>query len=212
MGRIKLKYTDARVQHCIVLPYTGAGRQIWLCTYKDPQFHALTSLPWLLYSFSRTYLPGHGRAYYCIGENEIGEPFIARIAYRLWHAFEEGGEQAFLAALKPETIAELEKKLRRRATRAGNLWALSLPTSWQRLRDWALTNLGWDLVPRSHTNFHLLGRRSYWDFSAGMYARPWHTGEKIAVAGGGMDSLMFNTCVYLKGPHLIGTIPGWEYC
>jgi hypothetical protein len=191
-------------------PFADQRRRIRLFREGNPKFHALTSQPWILYSFIRQWIPGHSRIYYCFGENEKGRAFVARISLGLWRAFTLRGEKAFLSMLKPTTVRELEKKLRRRAERTGNLWTLQLPTDLTELREWAIRTLGWDLVPRSRKNSRLLGR-SGWFIRSGFCARPWSRGESIAVAGGEISSPVLCQYLRLYGPHLVGTTHGWEY-
>ena len=210
VGQIKLIYTH-KGEPWNYYPISDQKHRIRLSPKGKAEIHLLKTQPWALYSHIRTHLPGHSRAYYCLGE-ENNRAFVARIHYGLWLAFTRRDENFFLLQLKPETIAEVEEKIDSKATRIGNLWILPLPTDWTQVEKWVSDTLVWSIVPRRRKNFFLLGQGSGWIIKLGGYTRPWHKGgESIAIAGGQIVCQEFRYRLNLQEPHLIGLTPGWQY-
>jgi hypothetical protein len=211
VGQVKLIYTR-RSKSWNLSPACDQKRRIRLSLVGKPEIHLLESQPWVLYSHIRQYLPGHSRAYYCVGE-ENGRSFVARIQYGLWLQFTRKNEQSFLSELKPKTMAEAENKVGKVAERIGNLWMLPLPTNWVKLAQWASDTFQWSkIIPRCRKNFPLLGQNSGWVIKLGGYCRPWGDGrQSIAIAGGQVVCPKLSYKFRLSGPHLVGLVPGWQY-
>ncbi|MBI4149263.1 hypothetical protein HY491_02345 [Candidatus Woesearchaeota archaeon] len=72
-------------------------------------------------------------AFYWFGGTDE-QPFLTEVTKVAAEALIDGGEAAFFAALKPQTIHDLEKKLHAPSRRQGDIFIMPLPFGWDALQ------------------------------------------------------------------------------
>lgn len=60
-------------------------------------------------------------------------PFLVRLQQEAFRAFQNGGEPGFYEFLKPESTAQFEELFSTQAERQGDIFAVPLPFSWEKL-------------------------------------------------------------------------------
>lgn len=87
------------------------------------------------------------------------QPFLVRLMYETFKAFQEGGQRAFYDRLKPAIATKLEKTFDTTAQRQGDIFAVRVPYSWKQMGAGRLMFLGWETVPKSVKHFTLFNTR-----------------------------------------------------
>lgn len=128
------------------------------------------------------------------------QPFLVRLGDRPFPAFQQGGEVAFYASLKPDVVTKFEQAFGVVSRRQGDIFAVPVPHTWDEFRKASLLCCDSRREPQSVTYQSVFETRHK---LKGLYAPSmpvlgqWHTLVE------GVLKAPDHSPLTLKGPHLL---------